>query len=99
MGNAVVLQDDAFLHLLQKPGDGASHPHAAALVHIGVDPLNLAGPVDLVLYHRSGGGHLLGFAGALGVGAVAGHEHASGSYGPDGIDHLAQGVGAAPGDE
>jgi hypothetical protein len=69
MGNAVVLQDDALLHLLIKPGDRAAHPEAAALVSIGVEALDLAGPVDFMLDQRAGGSHLLGFAGALGVGA------------------------------
>ena len=99
MRNAVVLQDDALLHLLEKPGDRADHPQAAALVHIGVEALDLAGPVDLVLDHRAGGGHLLGFAGALGVWAIAGHEQARGCNRLDGIDHLAQGVAAALGDQ
>ena len=96
MGNAVVLQDDAFLHLLKKPGNGAAHPQTAALVHIGIEALDLAGPIDLVLDQRAGGGHLLGFAGTLGVGAIAGHIKPSGCHRADGIDHLAQGVGAAP---
>jgi hypothetical protein len=69
MGNAVILEDDAFLHLLEEPGDGPAHPQAAALVDIGVKTLKLTRPVDLLLDHRSGG-----------------------------IDHLAQGVGAAPDD-
>jgi len=99
MGYADVLQDDALLHLLEKPGDGAGHPQAAALVHIGIEALELAGPVDLVLNHRAGGGHFLGFAGALGVGAVAGHIQARGGHRADGIDHLAEGVGAAPGEQ
>ena len=99
MGNAVVLQDDALLHLLEKPGDGAADTEAAALVHIGVKALDLAGPVDLSLNHGAGGSQLLGFARALGVGAVAGHEQARGRHRADGVDHLTQGVGAAPGDE
>ena len=99
MGNAVVLQNDALLNLIEKPGDGAAHPQAAALVHVGIEALDLAGPIDLVLDHRAGGGHLLGFAGALGVGAVAGHIQAGGRHRTDGVNHLAQGVGAAPGDQ
>jgi len=83
MGNAVVLQHDALLHLLEEPGDGAADAKAAALVHPGIEPLD----------HLAGGGHLLGFAGALGVGPVAGHEQARGSHGAYGVDHLAQGVG------
>jgi len=98
MGNAVVLQDDALLHLLKKPADGANRSNAAALVHIGIEALDLAGPIDLVLDHRAGGGHLLGFAGALGVGAVAGHIQTRGGHRADGINYLTQGVGAAPGD-
>lgn len=99
MGNAVVLQDDALLLLLEKPGDGAAHPQAAALVHIGIEALDLAGPVNLVLNYRASGGHLLGFAGALRVGAVAGHIQARGRHRTNGVDHLAQGVGAAPSDQ
>ena len=98
VGNAVVFQDDALLHLLEKPADRTAHPQAAALVHIGIQALDLAGPVDLVLDHRTRGGHFLGFAGALGVRAVAGHIQTCGCHWADGIDHLAQGVGAAPGD-
>ena len=71
MGNAVVFQDDALLHLLEEPGDGAAHPQAAALIHIGIETLNLAGPVDLVFDYGAGGGHLLGFAGALGIGGLS----------------------------
>lgn len=71
---------------------------AAALVHIGVEPLDLAGPFDLLLDYRAGGYNLLGFARTLGVGAVPGHEQALGRHGADGVDHLAQGVGAALGD-
>jgi len=93
MGDAVVLQDDALLHLLKEPADGAAHPLAAALVHIGVEALDTTGPVDLLFDHLAGGGYLLGFAGAFGVGAVAGHEQPRWGYGPDGVNHLAQGVG------
>ena len=99
MRDAVVFQDDALLHLLEKPGDSAAHPQAAALVPIGIKALDLAGPVDLVLDHGAGGGHLLGLAGALGVGAVAGHIQVPGCHRADGVDQLAQGVGAAPGDQ
>lgn len=99
MGNAVVLQDDALLHLLKKPADGTDRPNAAALVHVGIEALDLAGSDDFLLDHRAGRGHLLGFAGALGVGAVAGHIEARGRHRADGVDHLAQGVGAAPSDE
>jgi len=98
MGNAVVLQDDALLHLFEKPADRTDRSNAAALVHIGIKALDLAGPVDLVLDHRAGGGYLLGFTGTLGVGAVAGHEDTRGCYMANGVDHLAQGVGSAPGD-
>ena len=48
MGDAVVLQDDPLLHLLEKPGNSAAHPQATALVHIGIEVLDLAGPIDLV---------------------------------------------------
>ena len=98
MGNAVILQDDALLHMFKKPGDRTAHTQAAALVHIGIKALDLAGPVDLVLDHRAGGGYLLGFTGTLGVGAVAGHIETRRRYRADGIDHLAQRMGAAPGD-
>ena len=98
MGNAVDLQGDAPFHLLEESGDGAAHLQAAALVGIGIEALDLARPVDFELNHRAGGGHLLGFAGALGVGAVAGHEQARWCCRADGVDHLAQGVGAAPND-
>ena len=98
MGNAVVFQDDALLHLLEKPGDRTAHPQATALVHIGIEALDLAGPINLLLDHRAGGGHFLGFAGVLRVGAVAGHKQPRGCYRADGVDHLAQGVRAAPGD-
>ena len=99
MGNAVVLQDDALLHLFEKPADRTDRSNAAALVQIGIEALDLARPVDLVLDHRAGGSHLLGFAGALGVRAVAGHIQTCGCHWADGIDHLAQGVGAAPSDQ
>jgi hypothetical protein len=72
--------NDALLHLLEKPGDGAAHPQAAALVYIGIEALDLAGPVDLVLDHRTGGSHLLGFARALAVGAVASHIQMRGRH-------------------
>lgn len=97
MGNAVILKDDAFLHLLEKPADRTAHPQATALVHIGIEPLDLAGPINLLLDHRAGGGHLIGFVRALGVWAVAGHKQAGGGYGPDCVYHLAQGVRSSPG--
>ncbi len=81
----------------KNPADGAADTKAAALAHIGIEPFELGGPVDLLLDHRTGGGQLLGCAGALGVRTVAGHEQASGGHGPDGVDHLEQGVWAAPG--
>ena len=99
MGNTVVLKDDPILHLLKKPADGADGAGAAAQVHIGIETLDLAGPVDLLLDYLAGGGHLLDFTRALGAGAIAGHEKTCGSNGPDGVDQLAQGVGAAPGDQ
>ena len=95
----VVLQDDAILHVAEEPGDGTADAEAVALVHNGVEQLDLTGPVDLLLDQLANGGHLLGFAGALGVGAVAGNIQAGGSYGPDGVDRLAKGVGAALGDQ
>lgn len=99
MGNAVVFENDALLNLLKEPADGADGPVAAAVVHIGVKPLDLARPVDLLLDHLAGGSDFLGFAGTLRVGAIAGHEKARGGQAPYGIDHLAQGVGATPGDQ
>ena len=99
MGDAVVLQDDALLHLFEKPGDGAADSQAAALVRISVEPLDMARPVDLVLDHLAGGSHLFGFAGTFGVGAIASHEQARGRHWSDSVDHLAQGAGAAPGDQ
>ena len=98
MGDAIVLQDNSLLHLFEKPGDGAADSEAAALVRISVEPLDMAGPVDLALNHGAGGSHLFGFAGTGGVGAIASHEQARGPHWADSIDHLAQGVGAAPGD-
>ena len=32
----------SFLHLLEKPGDGAADAEATALVHLGVEPHDLA---------------------------------------------------------
>ena len=78
--------------------DRTANPQATALVHIGIEALDLTGPVDLVLDHRAGGGHFLGFAGALGAGAIASHKQAGGRYRANGVDHLAQCVGAAPSD-
>ena len=99
MGNAVVLQDDALFNLLEKPGDGPANSQSAALIHIRIEVLDLAGPVDLLINYRAGGDHFFGFARALGVGAVAGHVKARGSNRTDSVDYLAQGVGTAPGDE
>ena len=93
MGNAVVLQDDALLHLLEKPADGAAHPEAAALVPIGIEALDLAGPVDLALDHRAGGGHLLSLAEPLGGWAVAGHIQACRRYRADGVGSAGGGYG------
>ena len=99
MGNTIVFQDDAFLHLLKKPGNGAAHPQTAALVHIGIEPLDLAGPVDLGFNNCAGGGHLLGFTGAIEIGAVAGYKQARWCNTPNGINDLTKRVGAAPGDQ
>lgn len=55
MENAVFFQDDALLSLLKKSGGSAAGPQAAALVHIGIEALDLTGPVDLVFYHRAAG--------------------------------------------
>ncbi len=68
MGNTDDLQDDALLHLLEKPGNGAADAEAAALVHIRVEPLDLAGPIDLLLDHRAGGSHLAASPGRSGLG-------------------------------
>lgn len=75
MGNAVVLQDAALLHILEKPVVRTAYPQSA-LVHIGIEALDLAAAVDLTLDNRAGGGHFLSFAGALWVGAEAGNNHA-----------------------
>ena len=70
--------------------DRTANPQATALVHIEIEAVDLSGPVDLVLDHRAGGDHFLGFAGAFGVGAVAGHKQAGGLYRANGgVDHLA----------
>ena len=68
--------------------NGSAHSKPAAVVYIGIEPLD----------HRARGGYLLGFAGAFGVGAITSHEQARGRQRADGIDQLAQRVGAAPGD-
>ena len=60
--------DDTLLQLLEQPGDGATYPQAGAQAYVGVEALDLAGQVDLVLDHRAGVGHLLGFARAIGLG-------------------------------
>ena len=78
--------------------DRTANPQATALVHIEIEAVDLSGPVDLVLDHRTRGGHFLGFAGALGVGAVTGHKQARRGHRPDSIDHMAHGIGAAPSD-
>jgi hypothetical protein len=96
MRYAVVLQNDALFNLLEKPGDGASHPHAATLVGIAIEALDLARPVDFVLDHGACGGHLLGFARALGARAVTGKKQARGCHRAYGVDYLAQGVWATP---
>jgi len=99
MGNAVVLQNDALLHSPEEAGDGAAHAEAATLVAIAVEPLDLAGSVALLLNLLPSGGHLLRFTGARGVGAVA--RPRTGAWGLRGgsVDHLAQGVPAAPGNQ
>lgn len=74
MRNAIILKDNALLHLLKSPADGADRADAAELIHVGLEELDLAGPVDLMLDHRTGACHLQGFTEALGIGAVAGHE-------------------------
>ena len=55
MVNVIILQLDALLHLHEQPADGVDHPQAAALVHIRIEPLDPAGPVDLLFDHRTGG--------------------------------------------
>ena len=71
MGNAIVLEDNALVNLLEEPGNGAAHPYAAALVNAGIKALDLAGPINLVLDNQAGSGNLLSFARALWVGAIA----------------------------
>jgi len=73
MGHTVILQDDALFYLLEEPSDGPAHAETAALVGVGIEPLDVTGPVDFILDDFSGGGHLCSFTGALEVGAVAGH--------------------------
>jgi len=78
--------DDALIHLLEKPGDGAAHTNAAALVHVGVDALDLGGP-DL---------------GALPGGSGLGRRRPQpGEWEPPDGWHrsLGAGCGAAPGDQ
>lgn len=91
------LNVDGLLQLLGKLSVRPAQTQAAALDQIGIEALDLAGPDDLVLNHRAGGGHLVGFAGALGVGAVAGHKQPRGRYRAYGVNHMVEGVGAAPG--
>lgn len=99
MGNAVILQDDALLHLFEKPADGTDHANSASQVHIGIETLDLARPVDFVLDHCSGLGHLFGFSQVLEVRAIAGHEHTRRRHRTDGVDHLAQSIGSTPDDQ
>ena len=63
-----------------------------------MEPEDLTRPVDRVLDHRACGEHLLGFAGRSGLGHRRPHTGAWG-YRADGVNHLAQGLGAAPGDQ
>ena len=64
------------------------------MVYIGIEPLHLSGPADLVLDNHAGGGNLLGFDGAIGIGAIASHEQACTYYRANRVYHLAQGMGA-----
>ena len=75
--------------MLEQPGDGSTRPQTAALVHVGIEALD----------HRARGSYLVSFAGALGVGSIAGHIQARGCHRADCVNHLVEGVGAAPGDQ
>lgn len=99
MGDTVVLQDDALIHKFEKPGNRTAYTQAAPLVGIGIETLDLTGPIDLVFDHRASGGNLFGFAGALKVGAIASHKDLRGCQRADCIDHLEQCVWPAPGDQ
>lgn len=99
MGHTVILQDDAFFHLLEEPADGAADAKSAALVGFGIEPFNMTGPVNFLLDHRSGGGHFVGLTRPIWIRAITGHEHPRGCDWADGVNHLAQRVGAAPGDQ
>ncbi len=81
MGNAIVLQDDALLHMLEEPVDGANGTDAAALVDIGIKAFDLTGPIDLLLDYPSRCIDLFGFVRAIGFGAVAGHKKGVGLFG------------------
>ena len=99
MGNTVILQNDPFFYPLEKPGNGTAHSQSTPVVDIGIKSLDLTGPVDLIVDNCAGGCHLFAFSGSLQAGAIAGDIKARGGHRADGIDHLANGVGPAPGDE
>jgi hypothetical protein len=67
-------QDDALLHLDEEPNDGAADAVATAQFQIGVKLLDVRGTVNLCLNHSAGIGHLVGFAGGLGIETIVGQE-------------------------
>ncbi len=69
------------------------------MVYIRVEALDLAVPIDLLFDHTPGSRDLLRFTGPLRIWAVAGDIQPGRCERPDGIDHLAQRVGAPPGNE
>lgn len=99
MGYAVILQDDALFHVLEEPSDGPAYAETAALVGVGIEPLDVTGPVDCTLDYRPSGGYLFGFTWMICIGAVAGYEQAGWRDWANGVDHLLQGMRAAPDDQ
>jgi hypothetical protein len=76
MRQTIVLENDSFLHLLEKPAHGGTDRVAAALVGIEKTGLDLTRPVDAVHNVLADGGAFFRLPGTVGAGAVGGYKQA-----------------------
>ena len=86
VGQAIVLQDDPFLHLLEKPRNRTTDGEAAAQVCVAEEGLYITGPVHLGL-DGPGFLHQGKFTGSVRPGPVRGQEQPARPLLPNGVEH------------
>jgi hypothetical protein len=85
--------------MVEKPIDRVDNPMAASLICSAVESLNLALPVNLLVYYGPGGSYFFCLSLPIGVGSITGYEDFPRLKGAKGVDYVVEGIGTSPDDQ